>query len=130
VKTIIAGSRNIVEYQALLDAIVASGFEITEVVSGGARGVDSLGERYAKEKGISLKIFPADWESHGRKAGIMRNTEMAHYADALIAVWDGLSPGTLNMINQAQSRGLKVYTLRVRVSQDLKENSEAPWNKD
>jgi hypothetical protein len=90
VKTIIAGSRNIVEYQALLDAIEASGFEITEVVSGGARGVDSLGERYAKEKGISLKIFPADWESHGRKAGIMRNTEMAHYADALIAVWDGL----------------------------------------
>jgi len=87
VKTIIAGSRNIVEYKALLDAVEASGFEITEVVSGGARGVGALGERYANEKSIPLKIFPADWESYGRKAGIMRNTEMAHYADALIAVW-------------------------------------------
>lgn len=129
-KTIIAGSRNIVEYQSVLDAIKASGFEITEVVSGGARGVDSLGERYAKEKGIPLKVFPADWESYGRKAGIMRNTEMSCYADALIAVWNGDSPGTYNMLNQAKSKGLKIYVLKVKDSQDLKENADFPWNKE
>lgn len=129
-KTIIAGSRNIEEYQAILDAIEASGFEITEVISGGAKGVDSLGERYGTEKGIPVKVFPADWESYGRKAGIMRNKEMAAYAEALIAVWDGNSPGTYNMIAEAQSRKLKVYVLRVRMNQNLKESPRIPWKED
>jgi len=129
-KTIIAGSRNIEEYQAILDAVEASGFEITEVVSGGAKGVDSLGERYGLEKGIPVKVFPADWESYGRKAGIMRNKEMAAYAEALIAVWDGTSPGTHNMIAEAQSCKLKVYVLRVRMNQNLKESPRIPWKED
>lgn len=129
-KTIIAGSRNIEEYQVILDAIEASGFEITEVISGGAKGVDSLGERYGTEKSIPVKVFPADWESYGRKAGIMRNKEMAAYAEALIAVWDGNSPGTYNMITEAQSRKLKVYVLRVRMNQNLKESPRIPWKED
>jgi len=129
-KTIIAGSRNIEEYQLVLSAIEASGFEITEVVSGGARGVDSLGEKYGLEKNLPIKVFPADWEQHGRKAGIMRNKEMAAYADALIAIWDGNSPGTYNMITEAESCKLKIFVSKVVIGQSLKEIPRIPWKED
>lgn len=89
-------------------AVIASGFQITEVVSGRATGVDRLGEYWAAIAGKPVKHFPADW-SLGRAAGHIRNGQMASYADALIAVWDGQSPGTRNMIETARKRGLKVY---------------------
>lgn len=91
------------------DAIKASGFPITEVVSGGAPGVDSLAETWAAQNGIPVKQFPADWNRYGRKAGPIRNTEMAGYAEALIAVWDGRSKGTRNIIQLVRRRGLKVF---------------------
>jgi hypothetical protein len=69
-----------------------------EIVSGGAQGVDFCGELYAKERQLDVKVFPANWELHGKKAGYLRNKEMALYADALIAVWDGKSKGTFHMI--------------------------------
>lgn len=109
-KTIIAGSRGITDYSLLLKAYSECGFEITEVVSGGARGVDKLGERLAQELNLPLKIFPADW-SKGKQAGFIRNVQMAEHADALIAVWDGQSRGTAHMITIARSLGLKVYVL-------------------
>ena len=97
------------EYDTLLAAVAESKFEITEVVSGGASGVDALGERYAKENGIPLRIFPADWAKHGNAAGPIRNKEMANYADALIALWDGLSRGTGSMVGYARLKNLKYY---------------------
>jgi len=97
------------EYDTLLAAVAESKFEITEVVSGGASGVDALGERYAKENGIPLRIFPADWDKHGNAAGPIRNKQMADYADALIALWDGQSKGTASMVSLAKLRGLKIY---------------------
>lgn len=60
-KVIIAGSRDIVSYPIVTSAVHQSGFEITEVVSGGARGADRLGEAYAKNNDIALKVMPADW---------------------------------------------------------------------
>lgn len=113
-KVIIAGSRGIYDMNVLHNAINSSRFEITEVVSGGARGVDRLGEVYANHKNIDLKVFPADWDKHGRKAGPIRNAEMAEYADALIAIWDGESRGTANMIQQARKNGLDVFIYLVR----------------
>lgn len=110
-KTIIAGSRDIVDYRWVRLAIEQSGFEITEVVSGGARGVDRLGERYAKEHNIPIKQFIPDWDGLGKKAGHVRNREMGDYADALIALWDGESKGTKGMIDYANSKGLKVYVM-------------------
>ena len=80
-----------------------------ELVSGCAGGVDRLGEKYADFYGIPVKQFPANWETYGKRAGFMRNIQMAEYADALIAVWDGVSSGTRHMINTAQQKGLKVY---------------------
>lgn len=108
-RTIIAGSRNITDYDAVLEAIKDSGFKITEVLCGGAPGPDMLGEMWALTRGIPRKYFPADWRGLGLKAGPIRNEQMAQNADALIAVWDGGSRGTGHMIGTARKYGLKVY---------------------
>lgn len=107
-KTIIAGSRSITDYEVLCRAIEASKFLISEVVSGGAMGVDTLGERWARAYSIPVRVFKPDW-SIGKKAGMIRNEEMNQYADALIAVWDGESRGTCDMITRARQSGKKVY---------------------
>ena len=83
-----------------------------EIVSGGARGADSLGERWAKEFHVPIKSFPANWELHKKRAGILRNMEMAEYSDSLLAFWDGKSPGTGHMISYATKLGLGVIVVR------------------
>lgn len=113
-KVIIAGSRSITKYSYVLRAIRESNFEITEVVSGTANGVDRLGETYANLKQIPCERFPADWNNYGKYAGPRRNNEMAKYADALIAVWDGHSSGTKNMIELARKWGLKIFVYEVK----------------
>lgn len=118
-KTIIAGSRSITNYQAVLDAIAASGWrdEITEVVSGRAIGVDTLGEQWADNNGIPKKPFPVtkqEYQLHGRyKAPKERNTRMADYGEALILVWDGVSGGSMDMLEKAQARGLRFFVWEV-----------------
>lgn len=99
-KVIIAGGRDIEDYDAVLKAVADAKFDIDTVVSGGATGVDTLALRYARENGIFSMVFPANWKGYGRRAGPMRNQEMAEHADALIAVWDGESTGTKDMINR------------------------------
>lgn len=98
-KTIVAGSRTFNDYELLKDTL--QHLNITEVVSGTARGADRLGEKYATENNILLSKFPADWEKYGKGAGYVRNEEMAKYADLCIVFWDGQSKGSLNMINLA-----------------------------
>ena len=115
-KTIIAGSRTIQDYNAVEQAVKASGFEISEVVSGGAGGVDTQAIRYARMNAKPGKIFFAQWivnERYDKGAGYKRNVEMADYAEALIAVWDGKSGGTKHMIDTATKKGLKVYVHEV-----------------
>lgn len=112
-KVIIAGSRNITNPDFVERAIQQSGFSITEVVSGRARGVDTLGERWARLNKIPIKFFPADWKTHFKAAGPIRNQEMADYADGLIAIWHNNSSGTKDMINKAKAKGLKVFILKV-----------------
>lgn len=122
-KVIIAGSRSITSYEAVRKAIAASSFEITEVVSGGARGVDRLGERWADENDIPITQFIPDWNI-GKQAGYLRNIEMADYADALIAVYDGASKGTQHMIDIATRKNLKVSVATVKtLDQLLKESN-------
>lgn len=113
-KAIIAGTRTFAEYKLLRDTC-DSLFRVapaTEIVSGGATGADQLGERYAKERGLPIKLFPAKWSEYGKSAGPMRNREMAEYADMLIAFWDGESRGTADMINAARQAGIECYTIR------------------
>ena len=112
-KIIIAGSRLGCEEDELLRAIETSPFVITEVVSGGAKGVDTQGENWAKANNLPIKQFPADWKKLGKSAGPRRNLEMAGYADGLIAIWDGKSRGTGNMIHIATISKMPVWVFRV-----------------
>ncbi len=115
-RTIIAGSRHCSDYFLLLKAISESGFEseITEVVSGCATGVDSLGEKWAAKKGLPIKKFPALWSEFGKSAGPIRNSKMAQYAEALIAIQFTGSRGTADMVAKAKKFGLKVYVKEMK----------------
>jgi len=107
-KLIIAGSRNFYDYTLLkskLDYYLRNVQEEIEVVSGAAKGADSLGEQYAKEKGYPIKQFPADW-SLGKRAGYLRNFQMSEYATHCICFWDGESPGTKLMIELCKLKGI------------------------
>jgi hypothetical protein len=112
-KVIIAGGRTFNDYNLLYqkcDKALSMQKEV-EIVSGTANGADKLGEKYANEKGFKIKQFPANWDSHGKSAGYIRNEEMAKYADALIAFWDGKSKGTKHMIDLAKRYNLKVKVI-------------------
>lgn len=112
-KTIIAGSRDFADYNLLKQNLDSYRLKhtITQIVSGGAKGADSLGERYSDEEGIDLVIFRADWDTYGRAAGPIRNRKMAEYADALIVVWNGTSKGTKNMIEEMHKQGKPVHII-------------------
>lgn len=120
-KLIIAGSRTITDRSAVADAVGASpwrlesapidwSFIVDEVVHGGADGVDTIAGEMASHSDVDVTVFEPDYDAYsGQAAPIIRNEEMAEYGDALLAVWDGKSSGTRNMIEQALDRGLETY---------------------
>ncbi len=112
-KLIVAGSREFNNYDLLKKSIQENfqRYEVEEIVSGTARGADTLGEQFAIEYSIPIKKFPANWDLYGKSAGYRRNVEMADYADALIAFWDGKSKGTGHMINIAKDKNLRVIVV-------------------
>jgi len=117
VKLIIAGSREFTDYKLLTETLKAEGFStdtVDTVVSGCAHGADKLGEKWAVAQGIPIARFPADWDSHGKRAGYVRNSEMAEYADACIVFWNGTSKGTKHMIDIAKrKKGMRVIVVTV-----------------
>ena len=107
-KVIIAGCRDFNDYELLKsksDYYLQNKLPNVIIVSGHASGADTLGERYAIERGLNCELHPADWNKHGRAAGPIRNAEMAEVADALIAFWDGKSRGTAHMIQAMKRKG-------------------------
>lgn len=98
-KVIIAGGRDFNDYSFFEKCMGELNLEITEVVSGMAKGADSLGIRWA-EGWVDVKEFPADWEQYGKAAGHIRNQQMSQYGDVLVAFWDGRSTGTKSMIEK------------------------------
>ena len=113
VKIIVAGSRNFNDYDLLKEKLdfLIKGRKETEIVSGTAKGADFLGEKYAKERSLVVKRFPADWDKYGKRAGYVRNEEMAKYADACVCFWDGSSRGTEHMINLAKKHNLRTIVI-------------------
>jgi hypothetical protein len=111
-KTIIAGSRNI-SFETTIDYLCEVRFliNITEVISGTARGVDTHGEWFANRYEIPVKQFPANWDEYGKSAGMIRNQEMCDYADALICIWDGVSKGTKQMLSLAKKKKMPIFLL-------------------
>lgn len=113
--TIIAGPRSINDISIVEKAIAASGFTITKVVSGTAKGVDKLGERWAIKNDILVELMPADWDKYGKSAGYKRNLAMAEVSEALIAIWDGQSSGAKHMINIARLQKLPTFIFNINL---------------
>ena len=115
-KVVIAGSRGIsgvIGRLSLIKAIEQSSFFITEVVSGGAIGVDKLGEAWAMANDVNVTQFLPQYDLFPPKvAPIKRNEKMADYADAALFLWDGVSRGTFNMIKNMHDRN-KLYFIRM-----------------
>lgn len=123
-RIIIAGTRTFSDYELLKKSFmscIGSKREYSnniKIVSGTANGADKLGEEFAKRNNLKVAHFPAKWNEYGKKAGYMRNREMAKYAiqdgckGILLAFWDGKSKGTESMIHLAKQYGLKVHVVR------------------
>lgn len=112
-KVIVAGSRGFSNYRLLREKCNKFLREKRKecniiIVSGHARGADTLGEKYAQDEGFALEIYPAQWKKLGKQAGYRRNEQMAEVADALIAFWDGESKGTKHMIDIMNAKSLQV----------------------
>ena len=135
-KVIIAGSRTfgdyMIAYHLVCYAIQKSGYAIKEVISGMAEGIDKAGEMWVKTNLncglITVKQFPADWKTHGKAAGPIRNEEMAKYADAAIIIWDGESKGTANMISLME-KYKKPYYLMVVEQMNVKPQKDTEHTK-
>ena len=119
-KLIIAGTRSFNLYKTFLfdffdyfDFNAVPRTEL-EIVSGGCCGVDSTAIEFAKDINIKFKVFEADWKTHGKAAGPIRNKEMAQYADALLLIWDGESRGSRNMKEEMISLNKPVYEVILR----------------
>jgi len=115
-KVIVAGSREFVDYNLLeykLDKLLINKSDVC-IISGGARGADTLGDRYSKEHDMHLLIFKAGWDRYGKSAGYKRNTLMAKQADACVVFWDGKSKGSKHMIDIAKEFKIPVRVVEYR----------------
>lgn len=116
-KLVVAGGRNFTDYPRMCSALDALRFltlpdKAVSIVCGKARGADMLGYRYAIEHGLVVHEFPADWDTYGKRAGHLRNSQMAHFGDGLLAFWDGESRGTAGMISTMKGLSKPTKTLR------------------
>lgn len=123
-KLVIAGSRSVgmaywPQVRQALDEEHLMAQSITEVVSGTAKGADALGERWAEENGIPVKRMPANWHKYGKRAGPLRNAEMAKYVAGhgghVIVFWDGVSTGTESMIECARRYGIEPTIIPIKI---------------
>ena len=111
---IVAGGRDFSDRDRAFDVLSKHVSRLDYIISGMARGADSLGAEFAElmmPDGHLLKR-PADWDKYGKSAGYRRNHQMALEADVLIAFWDGRSKGTKNMIEEAHKAGLEIHIYR------------------
>ena len=87
---------------------------VTEIVSGGARGVDACAREYARANGIRLTEFLPEYETCGRGAPLRRNLQIIDYADEVLAFWDGQSRGTKHVIDSCRKKRKKVRVILLK----------------
>jgi hypothetical protein len=112
-KLIIAGSRTFTDYPLLCQVLAPDRHRIAQVITGGARGADQLGYRWAWKHAVRHQLFRAEWARFGKSAGMRRNHQMAQAGDVLVAFWDGQSPGTAHMIQCMQELGKPVVLVSI-----------------
>lgn len=110
-RVIVAGSRQLSNYMLVEHACSMLSKPMTMEICGCCRGPDMLGAYYANQRNIPVRRYPAQWQTYGKQAGFKRNEQMAEDAEALVAIWDGVSRGTKHMIDIARKRGLEVIVL-------------------
>lgn len=110
-KVAIVGSREFDDYELVCKSLEKVKDKITLIISGGARGADSLAERFAIQNNIKTLIFKPDWDKYGKKAGFLRNKDIISSADIIIAFWDGNSAGTASSIDLAESYGKPIKVI-------------------
>ena len=113
-KVIIAGGRDFNDEDFMINSInslIGTGAipEPFTLICGMARGADITGYYVCKDNDIEIIEYPADWNTHGKSAGFIRNREMADACDCAVIFWDGLSRGTANMISLMRNRNKPVY---------------------
>jgi hypothetical protein len=108
----VIGSRNFTDYK-LLESTLLLFPEINQIISGGAKGADSLAKIYAEKNNIPLLIFKPDWKQYGKGAGIVRNRQIIDAAQMVVAFWDGASKGTESSINLAKTKGILLHIVSV-----------------
>ena len=113
-KLIVTGGRDFNDYETLCDELNDLAYNEyadreVSIVSGMARGADALTVKFAKEVGVKLYEFPADWSHYGKRAGFIRNAQMGEFADGLLAFWDGKSRGTAHMISYMEDQDKSVH---------------------
>ena len=116
-RVVIAGGRGFSDYTRLCSLMNSYPNEIECVVSGGARGGDKLGAKWAKLRNIEVKEFIPDWDGLGKRAGFVRNAEMADYANeddrgVLVCFWNETSKGTKHMIDYCTKKGMEVHVFK------------------
>lgn len=113
-RVIIAGSRNFNDFELLEKKMLyfLQNKKNIIVLCGGARGADDLGRQFAEMHDFMVEMFPADWKKFGKRAGVVRNREMAKSASACVVFWDGQSRGTANMIEEAKRAGIPLRVVR------------------
>lgn len=113
-KLAIVGSRSFTDYTYFKECMKQfENSEISYIISGGAVGADTLAEKYAAENNIPVKIFYPDYNLHGKKAPILRNTTIVENSDVVVAFWNGVSGGTRDSINKARKLKKAVVIFRV-----------------
>lgn len=117
-KIVVAGCRDYDNYKEAKEFIDACLVQLKKkntpiFLSGGCKGADRLGERYAMENGFEIQYYPALWEKYGRAAGPIRNEQMAQACDLVICFWDGKSRGTASMIRLAEQYGKPVHIKKI-----------------
>lgn len=112
-KVAIVGSRSFTDYKVFSDFMEDltenEHLAIEEIISGGAKGADSLAEIYAKDKGIPIEIIRPDWNAFGKSAGFIRNRDIIMRCDVCVAFWDGYSHGTKHDIDLCKEFGKQCY---------------------
>ncbi|MFC1884652.1 DUF2493 domain-containing protein [Thermodesulfobacteriota bacterium] len=110
-KTAVIGNRDFNDYEKLKQAL--SQFKISVLVSGGAKGADTLAERYADEHGIEKEIIKPDYKSFGKSAIFIRNREIVEKCERLIAFWNGKPGGTEYTIKHADKKNKEITIIRI-----------------